>query len=168
MVVKLISSLMLILLLGMPVRAETPVPASFANEVILTVSKGKDEVTFNLSDLDALPQYSFTTTTVWTEGEITFSGPTLRDLLDAAGLPKDAKFKAQALNDYSVHFDAAQISDHLPIVATRMNGKPFGPRNLGPLWIIYPFDSGPAYQTDDVFAQSLWQLTRIIADAPEG
>jgi hypothetical protein len=34
-------------------------------------------------------------------------------------------------------------------------------REKGPLWIIYPFDSSPEYQTELIYSRSIWQLNRI-------
>jgi hypothetical protein len=34
-------------------------------------------------------------------------------------------------------------------------------REKGPLWIIYPFDSSPEYQTELTYSRSIWQLNRI-------
>ncbi|MEC8574513.1 MAG: oxidoreductase, partial [Pseudomonadota bacterium] len=34
-------------------------------------------------------------------------------------------------------------------------------RDKGPLWIVYPFDSDPAYQTEAIYSRSIWQLEEI-------
>jgi hypothetical protein len=34
-------------------------------------------------------------------------------------------------------------------------------RNKGPLWLVYPYDSNVALQTEAVYARSIWQLVRI-------
>ena len=34
-------------------------------------------------------------------------------------------------------------------------------REKGPLWIVYPYDSNIAFQTETIYARSIWQLDRI-------
>ncbi len=136
-----------------------------AAQVLLTVETGGQARAFDLAALDALPQHSFTTTTLWTQGAVTFSGPALRDVLEAAGAWPGAAvvFEAEALNSYSVTFAPDAIEDRVPIIATRRDGKPFGPRDLGPLWVVYPYDAEVRFRSETVYAHSIWHLTRIAA-----
>ncbi|UWQ95176.1 oxidoreductase [Rhodobacteraceae bacterium M385] len=117
-------------------------------------------VSFTISDLDGLPQVTITTTTLWTEGENTFTGPSLRNVLDAAGLG-DNDLTLIALNDYAIEMPAPATDASYPIVATRMNGAPMSVRDKGPFWIIFPYDSEPDFQTETIYARSIWQLDRI-------
>ena len=41
------------------------------------------------------------------------------------------------------------------------NGEPMSIRDKGPLWIIYPFDDNPDYQTEVIYSRSIWQLDQI-------
>lgn len=152
------------LVLGGPVWSEPLLPSQVSADRLLVVATGGREVVFDLAALDGLPQQNFETSTLWTEGVIAFSGPSLRSVLDAAGVSPEASIEATALNDYSITFKADDLEEDVPIVATRRDGKTFGPRQLGPLWIVYPFDSDATYRSDLVYARSLWQLTRITAD----
>lgn len=130
-------------------------------EVLLTVEIGGRERVFDLAALDALPQQSFSTTTLWTQGVVTFSGPALHDVLAAAGAGASVAFEAHALNSYSVSFARGAIEGGVPIIATRRDGKTFGPRDLGPLWVVFPYDSEVRFRSETVYAHSIWQLTRI-------
>lgn len=152
------------LVLGGPVWSEPLLPSQVSADRLLVVATGGREVVFDLAALDGLPQQNFETSTLWTEGVIAFSGPSLRSVLDAAGVSPEASIEATALNDYSITFKADDLEEDVPIVATRRDGKTFGPRQLGPLWIVYPFDSDVTYRSDLVYARSLWQLTRITAN----
>lgn len=117
---------------------------------------------FSDEGLSALPQISFTTSTLWTEGEIEFSGPALLDVLDAAGLSGDWEaIRLTALNDYSVTMERSLIEPMAPIVANRMNGTPFSVRDKGPLWVMFPFDQDIRFRSESYFALSIWQLSRI-------
>ncbi|HSF64134.1 MAG TPA: oxidoreductase [Paracoccaceae bacterium] len=115
---------------------------------------------FDLAMLDALPQETFTTTTIWSDGALTFSGPPLAAVLQAAGA-SGTRLRARALNDYSVEIPVAEIGPRFPILATRIDGQTFGVRDKGPIWIIYPYDSGAIWRTEVNFGRSVWQLAAL-------
>ncbi|CAN0586856.1 unnamed protein product, partial [Ectocarpus sp. 12 AP-2014] len=50
-----------------------------------------------------------------------------------------------------------------PIIAYLSNGKPMSVREKGPLWIVYPYDSDPKFQTEVIYSRSIWQLDRLEA-----
>lgn len=140
-----------------------PARAAAADEpILLTVVTPQGEEEFGLARLDGLPQQRFRTTTLWTMGEIEFSGPALRDVLAAAGAGAAARVDGYAQNDYHTVFAPGTIESSLPIVATRMNGATFGPRDLGPLWVVYPFDSDDRFRSETVYSRSIWQLVRLV------
>ncbi|WP_216842449.1 molybdopterin-dependent oxidoreductase [Tabrizicola piscis] len=152
------------LLVSGPALAET-LPAPQA-EVILTVSgaigtTNADGVLALDADLMAsLPQHSFTTATIWTEGTATYSGVLLRDLLAAAGAT-GATVKLTALNDYQISMPAADALADGPLLAFLADGQPMSTRDKGPVWLIYPFDDVAAFRTEQTYARSIWQLNRI-------
>jgi hypothetical protein len=47
------------------------------------------------------------------------------------------------------------------MIAFRMNGAPMSVRDKGPLWIVYPYDSDPRFQTEIIYSRSIWQLDRL-------
>ncbi|MDP3196180.1 oxidoreductase [Tabrizicola sp.] len=131
------------------------------SEVLLElVPKEGANLELTRAELEALPQVQFETTTGWTEGSARYSGPRLSEVLALAGLSEQA-VEATAANDYSVIMDRDLIGPIYPIIALRINGKPFGKRELGPLWVIYPYDLLPEYRSERVFAASIWQLVSL-------
>lgn len=118
---------------------------------------------FSLEDLDVLPQESFDTSTIWTEGIVTFSGPPLKAVLESVGAPAKS-VRAFALNDYNMVIAPSRRSDSYPVVATRMNGERFSVRERGPLWLVYPYDSHPDFRDERIYAQSIWQLYKFELD----
>jgi hypothetical protein len=114
----------------------------------------------DLATLDTLEQIEFTTTTIWTDENIVFSGVPLRALLTHLDLDGET-IELVALNDYAVSMPIDAIEDNVPIIATRMNGETMSVRDKGPYWIVYPYDSNPVYQTETVYARSIWQLNRL-------
>lgn len=138
-------------------KAETP------ETVLLTVHGGALKQEFALSDLDALPQQSFITSTIWTTEPAEFSGPSLSAVMAASGQTAEV-LTLRAVNRYSITMNTGALEENAPIVATRINGKTFGLRERGPLWVVYPYDANPRYRSEHTFAASIWQLTDILAD----
>lgn len=117
-------------------------------------------IALSLSLLDAMPQHSFTTSTIWTDAAVTFSGVPLAAVLQKS--PVTGKtVEMVALNDYAVSMPMAEIAPATPIVATRMDGKTLSVRDKGPFWVVYPYDSDPKFRTETVYARSVWQLFRL-------
>lgn len=134
-----------------------------AEEATLLRVEGENEVKeFSRDNLEQLPQTSFKTTTIWTEGEISFSGPSLTDILATVDLDGQSVV-AVALNDYKAVIPAKLIEDRFPILATRRDGEAFSRREKGPLWIVFPFDQSEDFQSELVFSSSVWQLTELRA-----
>lgn len=117
-------------------------------------------VEFSLADLDALPQTHFITSTIWTDGEIEFSGPSLKSVLEAAGADGET-VSMTALNDYAVEMPLSEVSVSYPIIATRLNGETMSIRDKGPYWVVFPYDLDVAYQTEVTHARSVWQLSTL-------
>lgn len=127
--------------------------------VVTSESSGEGYV-LSLEDLDALDQVEFATTTIWTGGVNEFSGVPVRALLEALEL--DGKtLRMTALNDYMVDVPVSELEEEVPIIATRLNGETMSVREKGPFWVVYPYDRSPDYQTELVYARSIWQLTGI-------
>lgn len=135
-------------------------------EVVLTISgnigqAGPDGTAqFDMEMLQALPQRSFETSTIWTEGKASFVGVPLSVLMKRVGAEGSA-IRATAINDYAVEIPADSISAQDPIVAYEMDGAAMSRRQKGPLWIVYPYDSDTKYQTEVIYSRSIWQLDRL-------
>lgn len=137
-----------------------PLAAQDVQTLTVTGADGATVAHFDLAALDAMEQTAFTTTTIWTDGPVRFSGVALSDVLAAAGL-SGTTLTMTALNDYAVDMPVSDIADDMPIVATRMDGAPMSVREKGPFWVVYDYDSDPDFQTEAIYAQSIWQLNRL-------
>lgn len=135
---------------------------ALAGEHILTVNNVAtgESTEYSDSDLIEMSQTSFKTTTIWTDGVKTFSGPTLKAVLEATGVAP-SRLRVYAINDYNVEFPAADIREGTPILANRIDGAPFSVREKGPLWIVFPYDQDVAFQSEDIYSLSVWQVNRI-------
>ena len=132
-----------------------------AEDVLLRVTPLTGaELPLDRAALEALPQTHFSTQTLWTEGVSLFSGPSLRMVLDKAGIGQGS-LVLHALNDYEVEITAEDITKDWPIIATRIDGKPFSVRENGPLWLIFPYDRDEDFRRDRIYAVSVWQLVQI-------
>lgn len=137
--------------LSLPLAAQDP--------SALQVSGADGEVvSLSIVDLAAMDQVTFTTSTIWTDNAVVFAGPALRTVLDAAGIEADT-ITLTALNDYAIEMPVPDTD--FPIVAITMDGTAMSVRDKGPWWIVFPYDSDSAYQTETVYSQSIWQLDRI-------
>lgn len=157
------------LALGIAFIFATLAPAAMAEvatptgEVILTVDgaiEGGQPVDLDLAGLMAMPSETFKTTTIWTEGELTFTGVPLAALLKEIGATGTVVV-AEALNGYAVEIPVADLTETAPILAYHIDGQPFSRRDKGPLWVVFPYDSDDRYKSETVYAYSIWQLRKI-------
>jgi len=158
--IRLILAPLVALALSGAVAAQTrPEPQG---PVILTVSGAVDlaDADFDLALLEALPQRETRTATPWYEGEQTFTGPLLSDLMAAVGATGTA-LRIVALNDYATTVPLDDAARFPVILATRHNGAPMSVRDKGPLFVIYPFDEFPELHNEVYFSRSAWQVRLI-------
>lgn len=138
-------------------------PARAAGPTLLVVSgaiEAGPEIAFDRAALEALGARTIQTTTIWTDGVTSFTGVPLSALLEAVGA-QGTVLRASAINDYSVEIPAADAVPDGPIIAYLRDGSEMSLRDKGPLWIVYPYDADPSYQTEQIYARSIWQLDRI-------
>ncbi|SER99507.1 hypothetical protein SAMN04490244_104323 [Tranquillimonas rosea] len=147
-----------------PVAAQDlPAPEG---EPILTVTgaigvtNDGDAAVFDRAMLEGLDPVQIVTETIWTDGVQTFTGVPLARLIEAVDA-EGAMLSAKAINDYAVEIPRSDWVEDGPILAYLNNGTPMSVRDKGPLWVIYPYDDNPDYQTEVVYSRSIWQLNRI-------
>lgn len=115
---------------------------------------------FDLAMLEAMPSRLVATHTPWTQGRVSFSGPLLRELV--ARVSDDAKgLKVRALNDFVAEIPLSDIEDFDVLLATRRDGERMPVRELGPLFVSYPFDAHPELLNEQVRFRSVWQVTGL-------
>jgi hypothetical protein len=124
-----------------------------------------DAAAFDREMLLAMPQITFRTRTIWTDGVQEFSGVPLAAIASKVGA-KGTVLRAMAVNDYAVDIPIEALEEETPIVALTMNGAAMTVRDKGPLWIVYPYDASPDYQNEVVYSRSIWQLVRLTSLTP--
>ena len=142
--------------------------SSTASQVVLTVEH-EDKQThltvlskFTLADLMLLPATKFTTSTIWTAENQTFTGVELSELIKHLEI-KGNVLHAIALDEYYFDLPMTDALPGGPIVAYLNNGNRMTVREKGPLWIVYPYDENKKFQTEEIYARSVWSSWKIIA-----
>ena len=126
----------------------------------ISVKNTAESAVFDADLLDALPQKSFVTASPWYKKPTKFTGPLLRDVLQALKA-NGTSIKATAQNDYKVNIPMQDALKYDVILARQIDGKVIGVREKGPLFVIYPFDSAPELQNLTYFSRSIWQLKAL-------
>ncbi len=141
---------------------ETP-----AGKIILTVSgnitttNANDKAVFDREMLEALGNAELSVTTPWTDGRQVFNGVPGKRILDAVGA-RGEKMMAIAINDYRVEIPLSDLQNYPVLFALKQNGKYMRVRGKGPIWIIYPRETYPELDTDEVTDRWVWQLKEIV------
>ncbi len=133
--------------------------------VVLTVSgKTRDgaPLDFDMAALAALPQHTVVSMTPWYSQARRFTGPLLRDVLDAAGAPDQARrLRLTALNDYRIDIPMTDVTRYDIILARLLDGQPMAVRDKGPLFVMYPFDAHPELRSAVHYSRAIWQLRSV-------
>jgi hypothetical protein len=124
-----------------------------------TLSRPNDNgaASFDLAQLAALPQHSFSTKTPWYPQPRKFTGVLFSDLLAAVGA-KATIARAVALNDYRADMPVDDLVKHGAMVAYLLDDQPMPVREKGPLVIIFPFSDRPELRTAVHYSRAVWQL----------
>lgn len=115
---------------------------------------------FDMEMLLRLTAVEIVTTTIWTEGEQTFTGVPLKTVLEAVGATGSV-IEASALNDYMTEIPAEDAVEGGAILAYAQNGEMLSVRDKGPLWIVYPYDADARWRSEVIYARSIWQLKSL-------
>jgi len=165
----LLPRLILVMALSLPLRAVAQDLAPPRGEVLLTISGAISQTNvggtaqFDEALLETLGPVTIETSTIWTDGVQRFTGVPLARLMQAVGA-SGKTLKATAINDYAIDIPKSDWVEDGPIVAYLRNDKPMSVREKGPLWIVYPYDTNPAYQGEVTYSRSIWQLDRITVE----
>tara|TARA_R110000737_G_scaffold351725_1_gene394824 strand:- start:463 stop:891 length:429 start_codon:yes stop_codon:yes gene_type:complete len=139
-----------------------PLPGIAATEDVLTMTLPDAVVGMTMNELEALPVTEFETSTIWTDGPQVFRGVRMVDLLAHFGI-EGGTLKLTAANDYSIEVPVDSFTDDGAILAYQRNGQTMTLRTKGPLWVVYPYDSSPKFQSEVIYSNSIWQLDRMSA-----
>ena len=125
---------------------------------------------FDFAALASLPSLRIKPTLEYDAKVHALRGPTLVDVLKAAGadMAEDSKLLLRAVDGYAVTLTLAQARAQRFIVATHLDGQPMALGGLGPLWAIYDADRVPemaARPLPERFANCPWALYHVEVQA---
>ncbi|WP_442873114.1 oxidoreductase [Aurantimonas sp. A3-2-R12] len=155
-----------IFLTGLAFAGELATPTG---KVILTISgeiavtNAGDSAEFDRAMLESLGMVSFRTRTPWYDKPVTFEGVSLDKLMTLVGATGD-RVRAIALNDYMTEIPIEDFARHGTIIALKRDGEYMPVRDKGPLFIVYPYDSDAALQSQTYYGRSAWQLSKLIVE----
>ena len=118
---------------------------------------------FEMSSLKKMPQHAFTTHTPWYQNPVAFTGPLLRDILNATKV-KGHSITAIGIDDYKDKLPFSDAMNFDVILAHSLNGEPMTVKNKGPLFLVYPYDSKNELQSARYYQRSVWQLKALIIE----
>lgn len=149
---------------GLSLAAELAAPTG---KVLLTVSgritntNSGDQAVFDREMLEALGVSELAQETPWTDGRHVFNGVLGHKILDAVGAEGEM-IVAKAINDYQVNIPTSDLRNYPVLFALKQNGSYMRVRGKGPIWIIYPRETYPELDTDQITDRWVWQLTEIV------
>jgi hypothetical protein len=158
--------ILIILAIGLPAHAAEPLPPP-QGEVLLTVAgkigRGNSksgEARFDRAMLEKLGMTEVVTSTPWHPKVMRFEGVLLRTLLSAVQA-QGGSLLATAHNDYTARLPVQDAERYDVILALRADDRDLTLRDMGPIFIIYPYDHDRSLKADGVYARSVWQLRRL-------
>ena len=135
--------------------------AESGGDPLLTVTMDDMQIVLTRAQLEEIDNANVETTTIWTEGAQSFTGVSLFRLMEELGV-SEGTLLASAINDYTVEVPVSDAVEGGPIIAYQLNGSHMSVRDKGPLWLVYPYDGDPKYQSEVIYSRSIWQLDRIV------
>jgi hypothetical protein len=117
---------------------------------------------FDADALAALPQIEIATDFPKGGPTVTFTGPTLADVLAAAGADGDM-VTIRAMDGYAVEVPTEDMLGKGAVLALARDGKPFGIGDFGPTQVVFPRAERPdlADMPDDWW---VWQIYHIVVE----
>ncbi len=138
-------------------------------DVILTITgniantNDGDAAKFDRAMLEGLGMVEISTSSPWYDGVKTFEGVPARTLMDLVGA-EGTTINAVALNDYETEIPLADTQETDMIFALKIDGQEMEVRDKGPIFVIYPYDSSPEFQSQTYYSRSAWQVTRLTVE----
>lgn len=161
-----ISICLIFLLASLPASAIGDGLPAPEGEVLLAVTgniadtNAGSQAHFDRELLKSLSPLTVCTRTPWHRETSCFRGPLMREVLAAVGAQGDS-IVVQALNKFRAEISVQELHDYDVILAMSRDGEPMPIRELGPLFVLYPFGDHPELHTEAVRFRSVWHVASI-------
>lgn len=136
-----------------------PAGAAPAGGLLLVSDEGTRE--FAIADVERMPMVEVSTRTLTDTVSVTFQGVLLSTFLAEVGAGEADAVTVRAADNYSAVIPRADWTDYPILLATRVEGRPLGPRDRGPARIIYPIDDHPELDVPLYTNRAVWLITEI-------
>lgn len=133
---------------------------ALADDLTIIDQNGRTHSVFSRADIEKLGTETLHTVTPWTNGRVAFTGVSLMNFLDAAGL-KGADVAAVSMDDYVADISWETMQDHAPMIATRLDGQPLSVENKGPFWIMFDFEDAGGAVHAALRTMAVWHLVEF-------
>jgi hypothetical protein len=130
-------------------------------ETALTLVNGSEQLEYTTDELAAMPQTTILTENEFVDGQVSYRGPLVRDVLAEAGLDKLESVRFVAANDYYVDIPTQNFRDYDAILALEADGERLSRRDKGPIWLMYPISDHPELHDPTYSRRLIWQVVKI-------
>lgn len=119
-----------------------------------------DELHLDRDQMMSLSPHVIETSTPWTEGVGRFEGPLFRAVLATAGVDSE-HVRVRSLDGYDIEIPLTDLHEHDVILAIERDGEPIAVRDLGPVFVLYPFDEKPELLNETIRHRSVWHVGTV-------
>lgn len=144
--------------------ATSAVHAQAPEDVVLTLARspnGIETLDLTMEDLAQVRQVTIRTETEFSDGEVAYRGPLVREVLALLALDQADLLRFTAANDYYVDIPTEDFHTYDAILATEADGRPLSLRDKGPLWLMYPISEYEQLRDPVYVSRLIWQVVRI-------
>ena len=132
-----------------------------ADEPVLTLVQGGDEVTLSLADIEQSLTLFDTELDHYEGPSGTFTGVRLRELLAAHDLDDARRIRLTGSDGYTIFLDREELEAKARLLATRLDGEPIPADAFGPLMLMVPAEADAALAGEIAVTKWIWAVTRI-------
>ena len=158
---RLIAGLLIVLSPLSALADEPPYPKDMALLRIVD-THGQVLATLTLSDLEELPEREVEGSIPDTaNSEASWSGVSMKALLESRAITLPARLLAVGLDDYSDVIPRSDLEQYDPVVAYRRNRRYLSVDGYGPLVVMYPYSEHPELHERTYYSRTVWQLSEL-------
>ncbi|WP_193765092.1 molybdopterin-dependent oxidoreductase [Halomonas beimenensis] len=148
-------------LAGLLAAALAPALTTVA-EPILTIQQGAESRELTLAEIER-SEAARVTMRHFEGPEGTFDGVWLEDFLADQGLDEAGRLRFIAIDDYTTFLTPHDRQERDYMLATRLDGEPLRPDQLGPLMLVVPADAEAVLEGEAPMSQWIWAIREIQA-----
>ncbi|MDR5867031.1 hypothetical protein [Halomonas koreensis] len=133
-----------------------------AAEPILEIRQGADSRELTLDEIER-SEPARATLRHYEGPEGTFDGVWLDDFLADQRLDEAQRLRFIARDGYTIFLTPEQREERAYLLATRLDGAPIAPEDLGPLMLIVPADAEAVLEGEAPMSHWIWAIREIQA-----